>query len=451
MYKVWTTERRVGVVGLYKSGKTVLLTSLINHLQDHDPGRFRLGDGSATLRRFRELPPDPGWARFDYKGHRERLVHARRWPAKTTDRAQYVCAFERSDWRLRDAKLKLFDLPGERVADAIMVGKDYAGWSDHVLDLFETDTEYRDNCPEYLRLVGGAAPLAADEVLAAYRLGLARLVLAYKPYVCPSTFILDAQGGMLAHRSPEGAPRPAAALAHERFAGLSADEQFAPLPRARREADPELARLFASRYQRYRAEVVAPLLGAIKSCHALVVLVDVITLLAGGHGMYHDNRQILIDLLEVLNPGETILGRAVRTMSDVFLPHGWRPGWITKIAFVAPKLDLVAPEDRDKMIDLVRRLTERQARDRDGLTPAYLNCSAVVSTDVLPGVGEPRYLVERSGQQQKFRVPSLPADWPAQWPPLAYQFPRVHPAIPPLRDCPPEQVNLDRLFDFVMS
>ena len=31
-----TNECRVGVVGLYNAGKTVLLTSLVNHLDHHD-------------------------------------------------------------------------------------------------------------------------------------------------------------------------------------------------------------------------------------------------------------------------------------------------------------------------------------------------------------------------------------------------------------------------------
>lgn len=38
---------RVGVIGMYQSGKTVLLTSLINHLLNHDPDRLPLGTDSA--------------------------------------------------------------------------------------------------------------------------------------------------------------------------------------------------------------------------------------------------------------------------------------------------------------------------------------------------------------------------------------------------------------------
>ncbi len=60
-------------------------------------------------------------------------MNAGRWPAKTTDRSQFVCQFERSDWRFSDCLLKLYDLPGERVADAGMVGRDFTGWSERML------------------------------------------------------------------------------------------------------------------------------------------------------------------------------------------------------------------------------------------------------------------------------------------------------------------------------
>src|SRR5262249_16297571 len=125
-YKIRTAERRVGVIGLYASGKTVFLTSLLNHLKDHDADRFRLGNGGAPpLRKFQELPTDPGWERFAYQSCRDAIVHAGSWPGKTKDRFQFVCSFERTDWHLSRAKLKFYDLPGERVADAVMAGKDY--------------------------------------------------------------------------------------------------------------------------------------------------------------------------------------------------------------------------------------------------------------------------------------------------------------------------------------
>ena len=89
------------------------------------------GDAAPQVHRPRRRTAD--WAAFNYTGHRDALVNAGRWPAKTTDRSQFVCQFERSDWRFSDCLLKLYDLPGERIADAGMLGRDFTGWSERML------------------------------------------------------------------------------------------------------------------------------------------------------------------------------------------------------------------------------------------------------------------------------------------------------------------------------
>ena len=459
LFRVKTTECRVGVVGLYNAGKTVLLTSLINHLEHHDPDRFRLGrqrsgDAPVTIRKFTLLRPDAGWAEFNYAGFRDALVHHGRWPKKTRDRSQFTCQFERSDWTFSDALLKLYDLPGERLADAAMLHRNFAEWSDHLLHIVETDTPYRTCCEPFLHALASPTPTASDWI-AAYKLALANLILAYKPLVSPSSFWLDLSGSLASGDTAEQ-------IASGRIVGLSAGDEFTPLPAPVRTANPELTAMFAERYERYREQVAAPCLFAMRSCHALIVLVDVTAILAAGVGMYNDNRQILQDLFQVLDPGESPLEVAGRMLAKVFLPHDLRPGWINRVAFVAPKLDLVHPDDRDRMQHLLKRFVGNLADNRDGLSAKFFNCAAVVSTKPLakgPGerklVGVP-YRGEDGkrmppGEEKSFSVSALPDDWPAKWFAGGYTFADVYPSIPTRKDFAPDQINLDRLLDFVLD
>jgi uncharacterized protein len=449
-----TTERRVGVVGLYNAGKTVLLTSLINHLENHDPDRFALGKPGTSIRKFVPIPPDPNWMAFNYGGFRDALVHSGKWPEKTRDRSMYSCRFERSDWNFSDVLLKLYDLPGERLADAAMRGRDFAGWSDHLLARIQNDTPYRVNCQPFLSELA-ARPPTEQGILHGYKLALSNLILSFKPMIAPSTFLLDVKGSAARPSSPEE-------LAATRICGLAAGSEFAPLSAEVRATSPELTAQFNARFERYKAEVTEPFLATLKSCHSLVVLVDVMMLLAGGVGMYDDNRQILRDLFDVLDPGESTLEAVWRHTANVLLPHDLRPGGITRVAFVAPKLDLVHPTDRDRMMTLLRRLVGKMAENRDGLNAEYFNCAAVVSTKQLPTQNDERWLVGvpyrdadgrkmAPGPEQRFRVSALPNDWPADWRPGQFAYPEVYPTIPTRKDFPPEQINLAKVLNFVIG
>jgi uncharacterized protein len=450
-----TTEARVGVVGTANTGKTVLLTSLIDHLRHHNQERFQLGPRGTALRQFKELPPDSGWSKFNFDAHRDALVHQRRWPRKTTDRSQYVCQFDRADWTFSDCLLKLYDLPGERIADAAMLGRTFAEWSVHQLHRIESDSNYRAHCAEYLDALRDPTATEA-RVLSAYRLALARLLLSYKPLISPSTFLLDANGVYASRGSAEE-------LAAARFCGADAESQFCPLPPDRCTPSDPLFATFAERYAHYVHRVVVPTLEAFQSCSALVVMLDVTLLLMGGSGFYNDTQQIISDLFGVLRPGENpVFGPVARGLSKVFLPHQWRPNWITRVAFVAPKADLVHPDDRDAILRLLRDMVERTSKDCTGLKWECFNVAAVRSAQerreggprAMRGLllrGPDGRVRPRGDVEDHYTVSEPPSGWPLDWPPNVYSFPEVYPRVAARRDHPPDHLGLDALATFVIE
>ncbi|VTS06935.1 YcjX family protein [Tuwongella immobilis] len=450
-----TAETRVGVVGLFNSGKTVLLTSLINHLMEQDPEQFRIGGTpSALIRKFKRHPVDSHWSEFNYDAHRDSLVHDGRWPVKTKDRSQFVCSFERSDWAFTDCRLKIYDLPGERIPDALMIGRSYAEWSDLLLKRFSDDASYRNPAAEFLDRVQ-ASSLDREMILLAYRLTLARLILSFKPLISPSTFLLDESGSTV----KRGTDAEIAAL---RFAGRSSDRQFAPLPASARASQPEMAAEFERFYDEYRDQVAAPNIAMLKACDRLVVLIDIPTLLAGGVGMFNDNRDLLQELFRVLQPGESLVGSLFRTAAYWGLPHQFRPSTITKCAFVCPKMDLVHPMDRDRLVHLLKKMVGRLAMDCDGLEATYLTCSAILSTKQVPTDDGSRVMAGMlyrdskgnrlpPGEESRYTVSEVPADWPMNWQPGSYHFPAVYPQMPAMKSVPPVQKNLDTLLDFLLN
>jgi predicted YcjX-like family ATPase len=452
-----TTEARVGVVGTANTGKTVLLTALIDHLKHHNPERFRLGRPGARVSQFKELPPETKWTKFNFEAHRNALVQSRHWPRKTTDRSQFVCKFDRDDWRFNDCLLKLYDLPGERIADAAMLGRDFAEWSAHHLNRIESDAPYLAHCAEYLEAVRRPNATGA-ELLSAYRLALARLVLSYKPLISPSTFLLDARGGCARHGTAEE-------LAAARCSGANAESQFCPLPPERCVRGDALFEAFAPRYERYKRELVEPTIKAFRSCSALVVLIDVTTVLMGGAGFFNDTQQLVSDTFAALAPGERpVFGPLARWLSHAFLWRTWRPNWITRVAFVAPKADLVHPDDRDRVLRLLRDMVEQQARDRTGLTWDCFNVASVSSAQEYRAGGpramrgfllrEPdgRVRKDRGENEDLYTVPQPPDGWPLDhWPASRYLFPEVFPRVPARRDYPPDHINFDALASFVIE
>jgi predicted YcjX-like family ATPase len=465
-FRFKTIERRIGVIGPRWSGKTVFLTALINHLKFHDPPRFVLGKRKrpGEVTHFRELPDNEQTASgagnlpwFDYEGYRNQFVQHGRWPATTRDASQYACRFERTDWHFSDEQLRLFDLPGERVNDIPMMvsARDpdlaFAVWSDRTCRRLSKDLTASEFFRPYFAKLEEPGVTEAD-LLHTYKVALAKTRLAYRPYVSPSSYLLDRNGNRVKGTDPE-------LLAKTRYCGLGPDEEFAPLPAAIRSQYAEVAMRFARRFDRYRHHVVAPVVTQLKSCHGLVVIVDVLAILGHGTGMYNDYRQLIADLLAALDPKDTTLDLVLRNVYEAVLPVSWRRSWISRIAFVAPKVDRVPFEDRARVKGLMEQMVRHDARNCRGVAIDYFAVAAVVGAKEVQGgrhemLGSTIYDTTghplEPGPERKFAVSAVPDTWPeGGWRPGDFVFPDVYPRVSPLSNCPTEQSGLDEVFNFL--
>jgi uncharacterized protein len=434
-------HKRVVVTGIAGGGKTVFLTSLLSHLAEFGQGGFHIGKG-VDITDFRELPLKRKWPPgFAHSSFREDLARGR-WPEKSTDCSKYVCEFRRTDWKFYTERMSFFDFPGERVADAAIAAfSGYAQWSDHILDHFSMHHSYLTAAGPYLEYIEKNT-IDENTLLGLYRETLARLILAYKPLVSPSTFLLDRDGVPASPGDPEQ-------IAASRFSGVSGPRQFAPLGSSAREQNPELTRKMSRLYNEYRKLVAMPVFEEISRAGSLVVLVDIPSLLAGGVGRYNDDRRILLDLFEALRPRSDIGSLLMK-----YFP--FRLKALDRIAFVAAKADMVHPMDIDnkRLMNLLKMMTHRASRMLPGVRSKWFVCSACHSTFPAEDGRRLRGKIiydNPEGEFREYTVPELPESWPEKWQPGQYSFYKVYPDAPENYLIPPRHLGLDQVFEFIFT
>lgn len=433
----------VAITGTAKCGKTMFLTSLLWHLEELDESRFQFRDG-ITIRRFRPLPVPKGQSAFEFQKYRSQMAHDFKWPSKTLDTSHFRCAFRRSDWwSIWGAQhVDFLDLPGERVADAAMaLHADYAVWSDHVLRHLDHDSVGREVAAEYRRSFA-VDTVDVATVVRGYRRVLARVIRAFKPFVSPSVFLVDSQGNCAPNETVEE-------LVENRRCGLDEEREFAPLPADARDRWPDVAARMARHYREYRTTVVLPVFRDLMSAHSLVILVDVPAMLLAGPRRFVDERRVILDLVgSVSNHGfSAALLRLLGLRSS-----------LSRVAFVATKADLVAPDDlrNGRLAGLLRSMNARATQ----LLPSsvavkwFAASSCHSSTPgakpyTLVGQSEPGpFVSERHAEE--FSVSPLPEDWSATWHEGDYRYPWFWPRVAENLMVPPRHRSLDSVFEFIV-
>jgi len=463
-----TRPRRVGVLGPFHAGKTVLMTSLISQLKHHTPGQLDVFGPDVTLAELASsadpmdpLPTRSGLAPFDYNTARDRLAHGG-WPSKTVAASEYRSFLVRGDDRWRMYDLSLIDWPGERLADLAMIGHgSFDRWSDAILHSLDMEL-FRPLARPFLDAMKPVDPeairddsAAENELAMTYRRVLAAFVDAALPFVTPSSFLVDVENRYATEQMGTNNPSWSVDELSRLAIGCSPGEPFFPLSAAWRERAPQLAERLSKRFENYVNQVVQPVADALGLCDHILLLVDVAHLLEAGPSGVEGTTRLFEELLGWVNPGTSTAEQTLNWMSWLVAGDRFRLGGVRQITVLGTQADRIHADDRQAAEGLLHQLVEplvRKYQVQKRLKMKYGLVSAVNATRSEPigADGQRRVLFEQDGQSFEATASTVPATWPVAWQPGQFAFPRPHPRLPMKRTQAPEQFGLGRVVQWIL-
>ncbi len=317
---------RIGVTGLARAGKTVLLTALAARLL---ADRARFAAVALAPSGAESLP------RFDPAAHLAALAaDPPRWPDRTD--AVSLLAFDVAlpaplpALPPRRLRLEILDYPGEWLLDLPLLALSFEDWSLQVLRRLERPA-LAATTRDFLAFARGLpAQAGADEALAA---------AGHRLYVGTLSALRDRHG--LAMLQPGRFLMPAPGAAPPWMS-------FFPLP-----GGSPLAGLLRRRYDAYvdatRQALVAPLFGQVDR---LVVLADLLGALHTGADAFADAREALAAASSALR-WQGSWTAALAAIASLRLPDRT----VGRVAYVASKADHVSERQRGNLAALMRALT----------------------------------------------------------------------------------------------
>lgn len=450
---------RIAVMGSRRCGKTVLLTALANHLREHNPAQFPVGnlriswDKSAI-----EGNSLNGLPLFDYNGARGYLAQGE-WPQKTTDASVLALRLKLSDdSKHKDeyVQLEIMDIPGERISDFAMNGRSYAGWCHWMEDQLAGPNgfspAYRDYLMKVRQLPASDHPEKA--VLNLYRDFLAQEYAHFSPNVTPSTVRLEQNGVSHGGATMEAFRKSISnvPLGFKDKAGTLFE--FAPLPSdalGTNKAWEQLVSKFSIAYGKYVESIVNPLVSWLKETQKLYYLVDMLSILQAGPQVWSSEKQY----------AEAALGGLCPRNKNGLLNNiaGWTKGilWktpISSVTIVATKADLVlTAQNRDRLVALTKQLLDSVLAFLD-VKINYFSCAAVcctkeVSVDAKKGLQgclnpkkDPVIWVPSDVPERR---PSSTEEWNAMKRSGQFNYQFAFPGFDAAQACPPRQFGLNIL------
>jgi predicted YcjX-like family ATPase len=331
---------RLAVTGLRRSGKTVLITSLVHHLLDGVGLPFLSAVHERRYLGARQVAGDDG-ERFPYtRFHALLSGDPPRWP-KATDRLATL-RLELA-WRtsrillsrlspLQRMTVEIVDYPGEWLLDLPLMGQDFAAFSQDALTLSATGPRAALSEPwrRQLAMIDPDGP--EDEAVLRE---LARLYTDYLRRCHEQQGFSVVQPGRFTNPG-ELAGSPLLA--------------FCPMPPGESRSG-NLRALAQARYDRYRDEVVTGFYrDHFSRFDRQIVLVDLIASLNAGPAHFADTERALTMIMESFRYGETSwLGR-------LFAPR------IDRVLFAASKADHVSHSQHANLKALLERMVQGAAR-----------------------------------------------------------------------------------------
>lgn len=420
--------RRIVAIGPRHSGKSVLLASLLDHLRK-DPDRM-LAARTGWVRHAVETYPG-NLPSFPLDRILREAAEQAAWPEITVSpSALRFRALAGRQWK-RDTVLDFIDIPGESLAD--LLGEDsFDRWSERVFELFPDplDPPSGEDLRAYRAAWDEEQPAAAD-LAARYAAAVVEATRRGRYLATPSSLCARVFG--------DDAPEA---------------DDFGPRPPDARQPHPDIAAVFAERHRQHHSERVRPLERLLAEADVLVIPVDVGWILAGGPPVLRDQHALLGALGGLLERIDTIGSRLASFLGRSFTPldDSLFPGRLRKVVFCATKIDLFRPADRSNCEDLVRRLAEPVLRGAGlhGIEVLFTACSAVRSTTESANAGS-RLRGFRGGEPVEMEVPEIPEQWPDQWDPGQFRFPRLDPRIPRNGLYPPAHIHLDRVLRAILE
>ncbi len=323
---------RVGVTGLARSGKTVLLTTLAATLLARGALGGRVVSARIAPAGAETLP------RFDVARHLAALAaDPPRWPDRTNAVSLLALDLTLDGGRLpdRQIRLELLDYPGEWLLDLPLLDLSFGDWSRQVMVRLEARS-VRALTEPFLRFATALpAGAEADEALVA---------AGHRLYVSTLEALRDRFGLSLLQPGRFLMPAPGEAPPWSVFFPLASSSS--------------LARLMERRYEQYveatRDSLLSPAFGRIDR---LVVMADILGALHAGPDAFADAQAALAAASGALRWQGSWL-HAVAALARLQLP----PRVISRVCYAASKADHVSERQRGNLAALMGALTDTPQR-----------------------------------------------------------------------------------------